>query len=216
MSVRVNLLPPEQARREAAARQRGFLLLSGLLLLVLLGAGWWWAASQVSDAEDRLEAARAETQAIQLQVDALADIRDLANRRDQALDRLTLTLANEASLAGLLQDVALVVPSDSQLESMDLTVAPGGAEGEVPIGTQPGSIGTLSLTAKTLSAHAPGVERFLLELDKVIAFRDLFVNSSALDDPSGDGDVATFSIDASIGPEAYTGRYYGGLPEELR
>jgi hypothetical protein len=129
---------------------------------------------------------------------------------------LSTTLADEVSMAGLLQDVASVIPSDTQLDGMEVSLgAPTAApEVEGQVGVQPGAIGTLNLTGKTLEAHAPGVERFLLELEKVAGFRDLYVNSSALDDP--DERVATYSIDAAVGPEALTGRYWTGLPEELR
>jgi hypothetical protein len=212
MSVRVNLLPQEQTARQNAARQRNGVIAGAAVLLVALGGAYLWAGSQVSEAEMRLAAAEDVSADLRLEVEQLADIRDLDARRTETVELLSTTLADEASLAGLLQDVASVIPSDTQLDGMTVSLAAPG--GEEQIGTQPGAIGTLNLTGKTLEAHAPGVERFLLELEKVAGFRDLYVNSSALDD--FDERVASYSIDAAVGPEALTGRYLTGLPEELR
>lgn len=222
MSVRVNLLPQEQTARQAVARQRNGVIAGGLVLLVGLGGAYWWASGQVSDAEDRLAASQQVTVVLRSDVDDLAEFRDLATRRDGSIELLSTTLAGEVSLAGVLQDVASVIPPDTQLEALNVDIlgvgsAPAGGQdpnGVPAVGVQPGAIGTVNLTGKTLQAHAPGVERFLLELEKVASFRDLFVNSSALDDP--DDRVATFSVDGSIGPETLTGRYVTGLPEELR
>jgi hypothetical protein len=212
MSVRVNLLPQEQTARQAAARQRNGILAGAAVLVVALGGAYVWAGAQVSDAETRLAAAQDVSAELRLEVEDLAEIRDLDARRTATIELLSTTLADEVSMAGLLQDVASVIPSDTQLDGMTVTLAAPAPEGQV--GAQPGAIGTLNLTGKTLEAHAPGVERFMLELEKVAGFRDLYVNSSALDDP--DERVATYSIDAAVGPEALTGRYWTGLPEELR
>jgi Tfp pilus assembly protein PilN len=212
MSVRVNLLPQEQTARQAAARQRSGVIVGGAALVLALGGAYWWASGQVSDAETRLAAAESVSAALQVEVDQLAEISELDERRNAAVELLSTTLADEVSMAGLLQDVASVIPSDTQLDALTVDLAVAAPEGE--LGAVPGAVGSVNLTGKTLEAHAPGVERFLLELDKVAGFRDLYVNSSALDDP--DERVATYSIDASVGPEALTGRYVDGLPEELR
>jgi hypothetical protein len=212
MSVKVNLLPQEQTARQAVARQRNGVIAGGLLMLAALAAVHVWAGSQVTEAEARLATAESETLALRGEVNALGDIADLANRREAATLLLSSTLPAEISFAGLLQDVAAVMPSETQLEALNVDIAPPPAD--APVAAEGVAIGTLNVTGKTLTAHAPGVERFLLELDKVVSFRDLYVNSSALDDP--EERVATFSVDASIGMEALSGRYLFGLPEELR
>jgi Tfp pilus assembly protein PilN len=212
MSVRVNLLPQEQTARQAAARQRNGVIVGAAALVLALGGAYWWASAEVTEAETRLAAAQDVSSGLRLEVEQLAEIRELDERRTAAVELLSTTLADEVSMAGLLQDVASVIPSDTQLDALNVDLAVAAPEGE--IGNQPGAIGSVNLTGKTLEAHAPGVERFLLELDKVASFRDLYVNSSALDDP--DERVATYSIDAAVGPEALTGRYWTGLPEELR
>jgi Tfp pilus assembly protein PilN len=216
MSVRVNLLPQEQTARQAAARQRTGIIAGAAVLVVALGGAYVWASSQVTEAETRLAAAQDVSAGLRLEVEQLADIRELDQRRTETIELLSTTLAGEVSMAGILQDVASVIPSDTQLDALNVDITPVAADApaDATLGAEPGAIGAVNLTGKTLEAHAPGVERFLLELDKVAGFRDLYVNSSALDDP--DERVATYSIDAAIGPEALTGRYWTGLPEELR
>jgi hypothetical protein len=81
-------------------------------------------------------------------------------------------------------------------------------------GTESASLGTLSAVGKSLNNHAPGLEQLLLELDKVSAFHDLFFTSSILEEPSDP--YPTFTVEAQLGPEILTGRYFDGVPEGLR
>lgn len=204
MSVRVNLLPEATKERSRAAQHRAVAMLAGVVLLAGLGGAYWWATSQVADAEDRLLAAETRTAELQSESDELQAFGELATRRELSNEVLLSAMASEVSLAGVLQDVAAVTPSDTQLESLNVSLLP----------SETGSVGTFALSGKTLDAHAPGVEQTLIQLDKVVSFVDLYLNSSTLDDAADS--VATFSLDGQIGPEAATNRYADGLPEELR
>ena len=210
MSVRVNLLPRETYARQAAARQRGFAALAGVLLLVLLAGVYWWQVNRVGDARDELATEEARVTELEAEVAALGEFEDLRARQEQAEETVRTTMRGEVTVAGILQDVAAVMPADSQMDSLSITI-------EAPSADEAGgvsSVGSFSATGQTLTSHAPGVERLLLSLDKVASFFDLFVNSSTLDD--AEQDIASFSIEGEIGPEVMTGRYTDGLPEELR
>jgi hypothetical protein len=211
MSVRVNLLPQATRERDRAGRQRNGLIAAGFLLILGLGAAYWWAAGEVSAAEDHLALEQARSNELRGEVGELSEFNALATRQAAADVALQEALAGEVSFAGVLQDLAAVTPSDAQLESFNLSLGDPAAEGSPEAGL---SVARFSATGKTLAAHAPGVERFLLELEKVIGFRDLYLNTSALDDP--DDRIATFSIEGGIGQQATTARYADGLPEELR
>lgn len=204
MSVRVNLLPEATKERSRAAQHRAIAMLVGVVLLAGLGGAYWWATSQVAEAEDRLLAAETRTAELQSESDELQAFGELATRRELSDEVLLSAMASEVSLAGVLQDVAAVTPSDTQFETLTVALAP----------TETGTVGTFNMTGKTLTSHAPGVEQMLIQLDKVVSFVDLYLNSSTLDDPADS--VATFSLDGQIGPEAATNRYADGLPEELR
>jgi Tfp pilus assembly protein PilN len=207
MSVRVNLLPEATKQRDRAAHQRSLAALVGVVFLAGLGGVYLWQSSQVSQAEDQLAAEQTRTSELRGDQAELIAFQELADRRDRSDDILMAALSDEVSLAGVLQDIAAVMPTDTQLE----TVAFSLVTVDDPAVT---SVGTLSLTGKTLTAHAPGVERVLLSLDKIVSFREAYLNSSTLDED--DGRIATFSLDGQIGAEAETGRYANGIPEALR
>ena len=210
MSVRVNLLPQEIAERQAAARQRGALVLGGVGLLAVLAAVTLWQESRISGAEERRDDAQAVLSALSAEEAQLSEFSDLERRVRDADEQIRTAFENEVSLAGVLQDIAAVMPSDAQLDSLNVTVstdAPTAA-------TEALSLGTLQAVGRSLNDHAPGVERLLLELDKVAAFHDLFFSSSVLQDV--DEPYPTFTVEAQLGPEILTGRYDEGIPEGLR
>ena len=112
--------------------------------------------------------------------------------------------------------------TDTQLETLAITIdRPGdpsvlGDPGEIAPPEQPvdAPVGAFSVTGKTLTSHAPGVERVLLSLDKIVSFRELHLNSSTLDEQ--DEPIATFTLEGLIGPDSKTERYADGLPEDFR
>jgi hypothetical protein len=211
MSVRVNLLPQATRERDRAAHQRNALFGAGLVLVLALGGAYWWASNEVTEARVVLAGEEARTAELRGEVDALGEFRTLEQRQREADQQLIDAMASEVSLAGVLQDVAIIMPTDSQLDSLNVTLGTG---------TQPGAaaetvpVGTFTATGQSLTAHAPGVERLLLELDKVVSIHDVYLNSSTLVDL--EEPFVTFSLEGVFGPEAATGRYVDGLPTELR
>lgn len=212
MSVRVNLLPQEQSARQAAARQRTGVIAAGVGVLVVLAGVTLWQNGRIADADDRLEDEQAVLASLDAEVTQLQEFSELESRIASSHEQIQLALGGEVSLAGVLQDIAAVMPADAQLDSLNLTVA--GIDEEAAATADGPSLGTLVATGKSLNNHAPGLERFLLELDKVAAFHDLFFTSSVLAEP--DDPYPTFTVEAQLGPEILTGRYAEGLPEELR
>jgi Tfp pilus assembly protein PilN len=207
MSVRVNLLPEATKQRGRANQQRLYALAAAGLLLLVLGGIWWWAANQVGQAEDRLAAEQSVTAGLRGEEAELIAFRDLADRRDQAIETLIASMADEVSLAGVLQDLAAVMPEDAQMDTLAVNLQ------GVPERTD--VIGNLVITGQTLTSHAPGVERMLLALEKVATFGELFLNSSTLEEDQVDP-VATFSLEGAVRVEARTDRYVDGLPGDLR
>jgi hypothetical protein len=209
MSVRVNLLPQEQTARQAAARQRNGVIAGGVAVVALLGVVTVWQNGRVADAEDRLAAEQVVLAGLQGEVDQLAEFAELEGRVQESDTRIVQALAGEASFAGILQDVAAVMPSDAQLETLAITMEP-----PTEPGLEPTSLGSLIAVGKSLNNHAPGLERLLIEFEKVSSLEDLFFSSSILEEPSDP--YPTFTVEAQLGPEVLTGRYLDGVPEELR
>jgi len=210
--VRVNLLPEATKQRGRASRQRAIAGVVGVVFLLALGGVYWLFANQVSNREEDLATAQATTAQLRADQAELVAFVELADRRDRANTVLSAALAGEVSLAAVLQDLAAVTPVDTQFDSIAVQLTGAGE----------GNVGTFNIGGRTLTSHAPGVERVLLSLEKITTFRDLYLNSSSLsgeDVEEGDdeaGSIASFSVDGNIGPEARTGRYKNGLPEDLR
>lgn len=210
MSVRVNLLPGEVAERNRAARQRAGLAAGAVAFLALLGVVYVVQASRVGNAREQLEQQQARVAELESEVAELEEFGQLAERAELADRILAAALGSEASVAGVLQDLAAVFPSDAELTSLGITIQP------VPVAPTLGGLrpisGTMTAAGRTIRGHAPGLERLLLELEKVAGFENIFFASSTLDEAG----VSTFSVDLNLGDVVRTNRYVDGLPEELR
>jgi hypothetical protein len=128
-------------------------------------------------------------------------------------------MGNEVSFAGILQDVAAVTPSSTWLESLGVNME---EHPTTPLGAMRPTVGRISSAGVESSSHAPGLERFMLELDKVHAFDNVFFTGSTVvgDEErvfvGGDGDESTFALELDLSADALTGRYSDGVPEEFR
>jgi hypothetical protein len=211
MSVRVNLLPQLTRERDRALQQRNVLIGAAALLFVGLGALHVWGASGVDTARDELVTAQAMTTKLDGEVAEMAAFSDLGRRQQESQLALQTALGDEVTVAGIFQDFALVMPADAQFETLTIQL---GVDDDLEDGVAPSRVGTFTATGRTLAAHAPGVERFLIEMDKISNFQELYLSSSVLDEP--DDRVATFTFDGELGLTARTGRYANGLPEEFR
>ena len=214
MSVRVNLLPSEALERQRASRQRALAGLAALLLLVLLAGVYWWQNSRIQDARSELATEEERVSELQAEVDGLREFDELRARLTDAEETLAAVLANEVTLAGILQDLAAVTPPDAQIDDLTASI---GATDEERLGAEGPSVGAFTINGQTVTSHAPGVERLLLSLGKVASFQELFVESSILEELEGvDEPVVSYTVDGRIGSEVLTGRYLDGLPEDLR
>ncbi len=205
MSVRVNLLPQATKERDRAGRQRVLAALLVLALLVALGGVSFWQRMQLSAAEDELADAERDLAMARAEVEELAEFANLADSLAEADEAVATALGDQATFAGVLQDLALTMPEDSALTSLSVQFAGRGED------TQSG-IGLANLSVETVTGVAPGVERLLLSLERVAGFADVHLGSATVDEQ----DVTTFSLDVQIGREHHTERFRDGLPEVRR
>lgn len=211
MSVRVNLLPGDVEARNKAARQRAGLAAGGVLFLALLVALYLFQVGRVNSVEEQLEAEQQELAALQEELTSLREFQELEERLVAAEGVVATAMGGEGSVAGVLQDLAAVFPSDADLTELSIVLT--GEPDDPPLGAERPGYGTLTATGRTTRGHAPGLERLLLELEKVGAFEDVYFSGSTLEE---DDSFATFGVDLRLGPEVLTRRYVDGLPEELR
>lgn len=210
MTARVNLLPRAVEEREAGRRQQALVAAGFVVLLAVLGTLYVLQVGRVNDARDRLAGEQAELERLEGELAALQEFAELRERAEAAAAVLATAMAGEVSVAGILQDVAAVMPSDAALTSLSFTAAEQPEIEAFDLGGP--SFGTLAGAGESLRGHAPGVERFLLEFDKVAAFFNVFFSTSSVDELG----IASFSFEIDLGPEILTRRYEQGLPEGLR
>lgn len=201
MSVRVNLLPEEVEARGRANRARlvagllAFVVIAGLAVLTLLQRG------SIGDAEDELAAVQAENEQLQAEVTALQPFADLEARAVATAEVVEFALANEVSLASVLQDLSLVYPPSAELTTLSINAA-GGPQ-EPAAGGDRLVAGRLVAQGQVLTGLSPGVERLLIDFGRASSFDNAYVTSSSVNEEG----VATFSLEADLGPEAVTERY---------
>jgi len=211
VSVRVNLLPREVGERNVARRARILAVFAMLALVAALVFLYLMQVNKVTAAQAELDAEEAERDALQSEVDALQEFAALETRAQEATALLSTALAGEVSFAAMLQDVALVMPSDADLLTLSAALS---AEVTEDFDFGGPSFGRVIATGNSLRGHAPGLERLLIEFDKVAAFFNLFFASSAQVDPGPE--TIAYQVQFDLGPEVFTQRYVDGLPEELR
>lgn len=215
MSVRVNLLPREFEERSRQRRLAGLGVLVvlawvGLLAFLLLGK-----LGAVDDARATRDAAQAQVNQLQAEVNALAQFQQLATNLSAGNDVLATAMANEVSWAQLLNDVALTIPSTTSLTDMTasiLDLPPGGIGGDVFVENEVSDIGVMNLDGYTVDRLAPGVEAVLLRFGEVENFFQQYL-STAQQASILDVEVTDFTADVLLSEDLRTQRYADGLPE---
>lgn len=205
MSVRVNLLPDAKGGPGAASSTQR-LIAVGLVVVVLAGLAvatvLQWGV--LADAEDELAATRANLAAAQADVASLGEFAELELLRSETRQRIQAALALETTLAGVLQDLALVLPEEAALTTMAIGMTPQITEDGRIV-----AVGSVTVNVEVEDAFAPGMERLLLDIDRVAGFREVYPSGASRDED----DITTFSVTLQLGPEYLTGRYVDGVLE---
>lgn len=199
MSASVDLLPPELAQRRAD--RRNLQAFAGVVVLVVATVLLVYAGEsrRLTAATAQREAAEAELAQLSAREAALAEFGLLDRELEAAQLQLATALGAEVGFAGILQDLAAVLPTDATID--DLTID----------SLVPDVAAVVQLSGETRLGIAPGLERLLVSIDKVDAFASTQLSSSTVD-----GEYTAFDLRVSVDEAARTNRYAEGLPEGLR
>jgi hypothetical protein len=201
VTVKVNLLPHEVTRGARASRARKTAIAASAVVVAALAGVTALQMAAVTTSEENLVAAQDANRVLQARVGELAPFAELEQRRADAAAQVTSAMGREASVAGVLQDLAAVIPPTAELQTISLTIA---AEPMLPqIGGSRLSHGRLLVSGRVLVGLAPGFERLLLDVDRAAAFDNVFGTGASVDE----FDVTTFSLDMDLGSEVLTNRY---------
>lgn len=201
MSVRVNLLPSEVRERGRANRARIGAVIAGVVLLVVLAGMTLLQRSSIGDAEDQLASIQAENEQLNAEIVALQPFADLEARANSVVEVVEVALSGERSLAAVLQDLSAVLPPNSQIDGLVVALS---EEAQAPAsGGDRVVYGTLSANGRVIDGVAPGVERLIIDLDRVAAFDNAYVTTSTVDE---DG-IVSFTLEVELGSETLTRRY---------
>lgn len=210
MTVRINLLPSSIQERESARRANVALVLLVILFIAGLVFLYFTKSASVDRAVESRDAAQAEVNQLQAQVQALAAFQALADELAAGNTLLTTAMGDEIAVARILNDVSLSLPSTASLTSLTLSRDDVAAAADtVELGD---TVANLLVAGYSIERYAPGVEGVLLQFDQVTGLVLTYLNTAAAAEIA---DVAVTSFDANglMTEEIFTNRYAEGLPE---
>lgn len=211
MTVRVNLLPSEVVER---VRQRRILTFSGAgvaAVVVIIGLLYALQVAAVGRTRNERDDEQVVLSQLQARVAELEPYRLLAQSIDARDNLLATAMGQEVSWATVLNDLAIVFPSNSSLLTLAANATVGTDQAEAV--ATPSNVGTVTFSGYTVDRYAPGVEALLLRLGQVEALFGVYLGSASAD-LTATTEVTSFNGTARIGPEAFSGRYRDGLPRE--
>jgi Tfp pilus assembly protein PilN len=212
MMRRIDLLPAVYEQRRRERRNLLLVILAGILVFLLL-VGWFVVLGfQVNNAESDLAERQARNTVLQQQINELQQFADLEAEVLNKRAALQTVMAGDLDWPVLLTEIAMVIPDDVWLVSLDTSA--GATEGaqEVPTENNPIDIdtrpqfGRILFSGKALSMRA--VANWLIRLETVDEFLAVYLGSSA-ESQDDDFPVPTFDFSTTLelGEKAVSKRF---------
>ncbi len=202
----VNLLPPEIFERRRFRRVQAGLAGSVVVAAGVVGVLFLSAAGAVTTAQQQVDTAGSQRQALQSQVSALRDVTATYRRAADAQALLVTALGSEVRYSELLNHVARALPDEVWVKSA--TFSPGGAPHGATVGsptaTAAGPLGTVTFIGVAYT-HT-NVATWLDDLAGVKGLTDVRLTTSA-ESQIGARTVVSWTATADLSPDALSGRY---------
>jgi Tfp pilus assembly protein PilN len=219
MMRRIDLMPASYAERRQQRRSLGMVAVAGLVIVVMLLAWWVFLGTQISTEEERLAEVQATNADLQAQIDELARFARLEQEVQQRQTALRTAMADDVDWPAVLTEIAMVVPGEVWLTSLQGSAATG-AESAL-VGTEDAEIdvaqkepfGRVQFQGTSLSM--PGIGKWMVRLGSVKDFQAVWLSSATEQTAQIEqGIPATFDFDSTIefNEKAASLRFQEGRP----
>jgi Tfp pilus assembly protein PilN len=203
----VNLIPPDERRGDEAPLRTGnlvYVLTAGLVLLLLGIVAVALTSKQISDRQDQKASLERELDQATARANSLAAFTNFRALQESRVATVTSLAQSRFDWSRVLNELALVLPSDVSLSSVSGSVSPdlqtsGGA-------TSGGDLrGAIQGPALDISGCAPGqdaVAGFVAALEDIDGVTRVGLESSNIDSAGGSSSSSggTTSADCQAGP----------------
>lgn len=212
---RVNLLPAEVAEAERLKRLKVILAGGVAASVAVVGLLFVVAVGQVSTAQSDLDAATAQTAALQAEVTTLAEVPKVYGQVAAAEKQLATAMGDEVRWSFFLSDLSLTIPNDVGLDSLNITqtrtkpAVPGQPTAQSEGATSVlGTPGIATITYDGQAATQDDVAAFLDALAKQSTFVDpYFTDATVREDSASGRDVVNFAATTTVTDAAKSNRY---------
>jgi Tfp pilus assembly protein PilN len=200
----VNLLPPEiEQARQFRRVQFG---LGGAVLAALVAAGALFVAAnaQVGEAQDHLDANKAQATQLQSNVDEYAEVPLVLGQVDAARAQLGQAMGQEVRWSYFLNDLSLKLPRHVWLDSMIVTSS---APTAVTTVDQYAAVGVATIAFEGHGYRHNDVAAWLNSLARQKGFTQPYFTDSTIDPVGTDEDAVKFSSTVTVTDDALSNRY---------
>ena len=208
---RIDLLPAiyEQRRRE---RRNLLLVVVAGIVALLLSVGWYLLLGfQVNSAQEDLQAQQAQNLVLQQQITELQQFADLETELLNKRNALQTVMTGDLDWPALLTEIAMVIPDDVWLVSLQSSAGATEGAAAVPTETNPIDIdqrqpfGRILFNGKSLSMRE--VANWLIRLETVDEFLAVYLGSATKGESDTGTDVFDFSTTLELGDKAVSNRF---------
>jgi Tfp pilus assembly protein PilN len=208
----VNLLPPEIAERRRATIVK--MRLGGVVVAAaaVVGLVYFQVAGGVAPAQDRLDAAQAQSTTLQRQIAALSNVTKTQKELDAAKAAVSKALGNEVRWSRYLNDLSITLPSNIWVTNVAIaengvpTAAAGSSAAATTSATAASAngLGTLTIQGDALSFNDVAV--WLETLAKEKGYTNAWL-SQGTTQQIGDQNVIQFTSTVTFTPDVLSQRY---------
>ncbi len=171
--TQVNLLPPEIRQRQRTRRRTYIVIGAGAVLVIVVVLFSLLQQRSLNDLRGMVEAQNAANANLQNTIGNLQQYARLQQEAAAEKNTLLLAFADEASFAGMLNDLSRVIPTDSYLTTLSIQITGAPAVGAST--ANPNIVGTITFSGVALDTDT--VATLLQRLENVRGWVNPFVTT---------------------------------------